>query len=202
MPDGVLSAPVLLTGAVVTASALVVALRRLEYEQIPRAAVLSAAFFVSSLITVPVGPSSVHLVLNGLMGLVLGWAAVPAILVALVLQAAFFGFGGLLVLGVNTMNIALPALLCSALFGAFLGRYRANGFVIGALAGMLGITLTGLMVALSLGLSDPAYSVAAKVILATYAPLLLVEAVVTGAIVGFLWRVAPELLFAMDKPDE
>lgn len=192
----------LLTGAVVTASALVVALRRLEYEQIPRAAVLSAAFFVSSLITVPVGPSSVHLVLNGLMGLVLGWAAVPAILVALVLQAAFFGFGGLLVLGVNTMNIALPALLCSALFGAFLGRYRANGFVIGALAGMLGITLTGLMVALSLGLSDPAYSVAAKVILATYAPLLLVEAVVTGAIVGFLWRVAPELLFAMDKPDE
>jgi cobalt/nickel transport system permease protein len=193
---------VLLTGAAVTAGALVVALRRLEYEQIPRAAVLSAAFFVSSLITVPVGPSSVHLVLNGLMGLVLGWAAVPAILVALVLQAAFFGFGGLLVLGVNTMNIALPALLCSALFGAFLRRYRANGFVIGALAGILGITLTGLMVALSLGLSDPAYSVAAKVILATYAPLLLVEAVVTGAIVGFLWRVAPELLFVREKPDE
>ena len=192
----------LLTGAVVTAGSLVVALRRLEYEQIPRAAVLSAAFFVSSLITVPVGPSSVHLVLNGLMGLVLGWAAVPAILVALVLQAAFFGFGGLLVLGVNTMNIALPALLCSALFGTFLRRYRANGFVIGALAGILGITLTGLMVALSLGLSDPAYSVAAKVILATYAPLLLVEAVVTGAIVGFLWRVAPELLFVREKPHD
>ena len=67
---------------------------------------------------------------------------------------------------------------------------------------MLGITLTGLMVALSLGLSDAAYSVAAKVILATYAPLLLVEAIVTGAIVGFLWRVAPELLFVRDKPDE
>ncbi len=192
----------LLTGAVVTAGALVVALRRLEYEQIPRAAVLSAAFFVSSLITIPVGPSSVHLVLNGLMGLVLGWAAVPAILVALVLQAAFFGFGGLLVLGVNTMNIALPALLCSALLGALLRRPGTNGFAIGALAGLLGVSLTGVMVALSLGLSDPAYSVAAKVILATYAPLLLVEAVVTGAIVGFLWRVAPELLFVRGKADD
>lgn len=163
---------------------------------------LSAAFFVSSLITVPVGPSSVHLVLNGLMGLVLGWAAVPAILVALVLQAAFFGFGGLLVLGVNTMNIALPALLCSVLLGSFLRRRRTNGFAIGALAGIVGVSLTGLMVALSLGLSDPAYAVAAKVILATYAPLLLVEAVVTGAIVGFLWRVAPELLLAREKSDD
>jgi cobalt/nickel transport system permease protein len=186
----------------VTATALVVALHRLEYEQIPRAAVLSAAFFVSSLITVPVGPSSVHLVLNGLMGLVLGWAAVPAILVALVLQAAFFGFGGLLVLGVNTMNIALPALLCSALLGPFLRRGGTTGFAIGAAAGILGVSLTGLMVVLSLALSDPAYTMAAKVILATYVPLLLVEAAVTGAIVGFLWRVAPELLFTREYPDD
>ena len=93
IPDGVLSAPVLITGAVVTVGALAVALRRLDYERIPQAAVLSAAFFVASLVSVPVGPSSVHLLLNGLMGLVLGWAAVPAILVALVLQAVFFGFG-------------------------------------------------------------------------------------------------------------
>ena len=35
-----------------------------------------------------------HLVLNGLMGLLLGWLAVPAILVALFLQALLFQFGG------------------------------------------------------------------------------------------------------------
>lgn len=175
------------------------ALRRLEYEQIPRAAVLSAAFFVASLVTVPVGPSSVHLILNGLMGLVLGWAAVPAILVALVLQTIFFGFGGLLVLGVNTMNIALPALICSLLLGALLRRRKMNGFAVGALAGILGVGLTGVMVALSLALSNAAYTVAAKVILATYVPLLAVEAVVTGVIVAFLWRVAPEMLPATEK---
>ena len=104
-------------GAAVTAGMLAVALRNLDYERIPQAAVMAAAFFVASLVQVPLGPASMHLLLNGLMGLVLGWAAVPALLVGLVLQAVFFGYGGLVVLGVNTMNLALPALACAALFG-------------------------------------------------------------------------------------
>jgi cobalt/nickel transport system permease protein len=185
---------VLIAGAAFGALALAVALRRLDYERIPQAAVLSAAFFVSSLVTVPVGPSSVHLLLNGLMGLLLGWAAVPAILVALILQAVFFGFGGILVLGVNTLNLALPALLCAALLGGWLRRAPGRGFLIGALAGLLGVALTGVMVALSLALSDARYETAAWVVLATYLPLLVGEALVTGAVVAFLTRVAPELV--------
>jgi cobalt/nickel transport system permease protein len=43
--------------------------------------VLSATFFVASLIHVPVGPSSVHLIMSGLAGLVLGWTAFPALFV-------------------------------------------------------------------------------------------------------------------------
>lgn len=46
-------------------------------ESIPKVGVLSSAFFVATLIHVPVGPSSIHLVLNGLMGVMLGWAAFP-----------------------------------------------------------------------------------------------------------------------------
>jgi cobalt/nickel transport system permease protein len=185
---------VLIAGAAFGVLALAVALRRLDYERIPQAAVLSAAFFVSSLVTVPVGPSGVHLLLNGLMGLLLGWAAVPAILVALILQAVFFGFGGILVLGVNTLNLALPALLCAALLGGWLRRAPARGFLVGALAGVLGVALTGVMVALSLALSDVRYETAAWVVLATYLPLLVAEALVTGAVVAFLTRVAPELV--------
>jgi cobalt/nickel transport system permease protein len=195
IPDGVLAAPVLIGGALVSAGLLAVALRRLDYERIPQTAMLSAAIFVSSLISVPVGPSSVHLLLCGLMGVVLGWAAVPAILVALVLQAAFFGYGGLLVLGVNTLNMALPALVCAVLFGPRLASgvvYRP--FRLGALAGGLGVVLTGLMVSLSLALSQEAFLPAAKVILLTYLPLALVESAVTGAVIAFVWRVAPELL--------
>jgi cobalt/nickel transport system permease protein len=197
IPDGVLSAPVLIGGALAGAALVALSLRRLDYDRIPQAAVLSAAFFVSSLITIPLGPSSVHLLLNGLMGLVLGWASVPAILVALLLQAAFFGYGGLLVLGVNTLNMALPALVCAALFAPGLSRGDCRRpFRLGALAGGLGVVLSGLMVSLAIALSRETFLPAAQVILLTYLPLALVESAVTGAVVAFVWRVAPELLQA------
>ena len=195
IPDGVLAAPVLIGGALASGALLALSLRRLDYERIPQAAVLSAAFFVSSLITVPVGPSSVHLLLNGLMGLVLGWAAVPAILVALVLQAAFFGYGGLLVLGVNSLNMMLPALVSAALFGRQLtGGACRRPFLLGALAGGVGVILTGLMVSLSIAFSQEAYLPAARLILMIYLPLAIAESAVTGTVIAFVWRVAPELL--------
>ncbi|PQJ97322.1 cobalt transporter CbiM [Chromatium okenii] len=195
IPDGVLSAPVLIGGAVFSIGLLTTALRRLDDERLPAAAVLSAAFFVSSLITIPIGPTSVHLLLNGLMGLLLGWTAIPALFVALLLQAAFFGYGGILVLGVNTLNMALPALICALLFTPLLRRIApARFFWIGAAAGLCGVLLTGGLVALSLGLSGDAFRTAAGVLLASYLPLALVEALITGTVLTFLQRVAPELL--------
>ncbi|MCU7850948.1 MAG: cobalt transporter CbiM [Candidatus Thiodiazotropha sp. (ex Monitilora ramsayi)] len=200
IPDGVLTAPVMIGGALATVAALSVALRRLDSERIPQVAVLSAAFFVSSLVSIPVGPGSVHLLLNGLMGAILGWAAVPAILVALVLQAIFFGYGGLVVLGVNCINMVLPALICAALFARRLRDVESqNGFILGFLAGGLGVLLTGFMVASSIAISNPDYLPAAKVMLFTYLPLMIVEAVVTGAAIGFARRVAPELLFLPER---
>ena len=81
--EGVLSAPVLLTGAALTAGGVAVGLKKMDSEKVPLVGVLSSAFFGASLIHVPVGPSAVHLVLNGLLGLLLGWSAFPAILVGL-----------------------------------------------------------------------------------------------------------------------
>lgn len=203
IPDGVLTAPILIGGAVVTACAVTVALRRLHPDQVPHAAVMAAAFFVASLISVPVGVSSVHLILNGLMGLVLGWAVVPAILVALVLQTVFFSFGGILVLGVNAMNVALPALLCAVVLrGPLRHADRRRSFVIGALAGAGAVALTGLMVCMSLALSANAFVPAAKVLFATFLPLILVEAAVTGATVSFIQKVSPGLLFPQEEPGE
>ena len=107
--DGAVSSSVLVGGAVLSIGGLVMGLRQVTPENLPRVGVLSAVFFVASLIHVPLGFSSIHLVLNGLSGIILGWAAFPALFVALVLQAVFFGFGGVSVLGVNTFNIAAPA---------------------------------------------------------------------------------------------
>ena len=201
IPDGVLGAPVLVTGAAVSAGLLAVGLRRLDYEALPQAAVLSAAFFVSSLISVPLGPSSVHLLLNGLMGVLLGWTAVPALFVALVLQAAFFGYGGVLVLGVNTMNMALPALVCAVALRPLLARAGRRGILfVGAAAGALGVLLTAALVAMGLGLSGEPFLPAAKAVLLLYVPLALLEALVTATVLSFLRRVAPEVLLRGEVP--
>jgi cobalt/nickel transport system permease protein len=195
IPDGVLSAPVLVTGGLATTGLLAFALRRLDTAQIPTAAVLAAAFFVASLISVPIGPGSVHLLLNGLMGLLLGWTALPALAVALLLQAAFFGFGGLVALGVNILNMGLPALACALLLRPALRRTRGpRVFWIGAAAGGLGVLFTALMIALVLAASGQALVPAARVLVLVYLPLTLVESLITGTVVGFLERVEPEVL--------
>ena len=196
IPDGLLSAPVLVGGGLLAAAGVALGLRRLDERMIPRTALLAAAFFAGSLVAVPVGPSSVHLLLAGLMGVMLGTAAFLAVLVALLLQALLFGFGGLTTLGVNTVNIALPGVLCGLLLGPLI-RATARPSVrlaAGALAGGLAVLGTGGLVALSLWLSSSDYVPAARVVIATYLPLALVEAFVTAAIIAFLARVQPGAL--------
>ena len=196
IPDGVLSTPVLVGGAVTAGAATVYALRSMEFEAVPKVAMLTAMFFVASLVNVPVGPSSAHLILAGLMGVVLGWATVPAVLVGLILQAVLFGFGGLTTLGVNTMNIALPAVLWSILLGPVLRR-AATPARMAAVAGIisaLSVITTGLLVTAALVLTDADYLASARLILVTYLPLAAVEGLVVAAAVGFLTRVKPEAL--------
>ena len=120
--EGVLSAPVLLSGAALTFAGTAIGLRSLDYDRMAQVGILASAFFMASLIHVPIGPSSVHLLLNGVVGLLLGWAAFPAVLVGLALQAMFFQFSGITVLGVNTLNVALPAVLCFYIFNNLVYR--------------------------------------------------------------------------------
>jgi cobalt/nickel transport system permease protein len=196
IPDGVLSAPVVVGDAVIAGTAVVYALRKMDYEAIPRVAVMTALFFVASLVSVPVGPSSAHLILAGLMGLVLGWATVPAVLIGLVLQAVLFGFGGLTTLGVNTVNIALPAVLWSILLRPPLrkGSSAARVALVAGAVSALSVASTGVLVAVSLILTDSAYVTSAQLILVTYLPLMAVEALVVAAAAGFLVRVKPDIL--------
>jgi cobalt/nickel transport system permease protein len=130
------------------------------------------------------------------MGLVLGWAAIPAIVVSLFLQMIFFGFGGLTAFGVNVFNIAVPALLVALVLRPWLmraGDPRRAG-LLGAVAGVSGVLLTGVLVSASLALSSPAYLDAAKIVIVTYLPLAAGEAAITAATVAFLWRVAPDMV--------
>lgn len=198
--DGALSNAVVIGGAVAAAGGIALGLRALPLERIPAAGVLSAAFFVASLIHVPIGPSSVHLMLNGLAGLILGWAAFPALFVGLLLQAIFFGFGGLTVLGVNAVNIALPAVLVGMLFRPLLMRGSPiMAAVWGGLGGALAIALTTLMVAVSLMLSGDEFLAAAHLVFVAHLPIMVLEGLLTGFAVLLAHKVKPDLFHSMKE---
>ena len=83
--EGVLSGQVLAVGAVLAAAGTGIGLKKISHDRIVHVAILASAFFVASLIHVNIGPASAHLILNGIVGLLLGIAAFPAILTALLL---------------------------------------------------------------------------------------------------------------------
>ena len=195
IPDGVLSMPVLVGGAVVAVGAVALGLKRISDRDIPRVAILASGCFALSLFAVPIGPSSVPLLLGGLMGIVLGPAIFPAVCVALLLQAVMFGFGGLTTLGVNIVNIALPGAVIGALVQPLIARATpAGAAVIAGLASAACVACTGLLVAAALSLSSTDYILSARVMMATYLPLMVVEGLVGGFCISFVKRVKPELL--------
>jgi cobalt/nickel transport system permease protein len=188
---------VLAAGAVAAAAGTFIGLRRLDEEQIPKAAVLGSAFFVASAIQVPLLGSSVHLILSGLMGLVLGWAIFPVVLVALVLQLVFFSIGGPTVLGLNTVIMALPGVICYYLFGkAVRSRSQATIYAAGFAAGAMGVVLGAVLSSTALLFTDRTFTMLASGFLAFHAPVALIEGLVTGSVVVLLRQVRPEVLRA------
>lgn len=196
IPDGVLSAPVLIGGAVLAAGGIVWALRSLDDAAIPKAGIMAAVFFAGSLLAVPIGPSTVHLIFAGLMGILLGPVTFATVLIALLLQASMFGFGGVTTLGINTFNIAVPAVLAGLIARPILARTASTTMrsVVAACAGGGAIAGTALLVSLSFALSGSEYTPIASVMAVTYIPLGIVEAAITAATIGFLSRVQPSAL--------
>ncbi len=193
--EGVLSAPVLIAGAALAAAGVAVGLKKMDSDKIPLVAVLSSAFFVASLIHVPIGPSSVHLILNGINGLLLGWVCVPAIFVGLALQAILFQFGGITVLGVNTVTMALPGVMCYYLFSRLVNRERGLISLAAAFTcGFLSVFFSGILVALSLLFTEQSFMSVAKLIVVAHLPIMIIEGIITLFCVAFLHRVKPELL--------
>lgn len=208
IPDGILPAAVSVAGFATAGALTWVALRKIDQQdepqaEIPKAALLTATFFVASWIHIPVPPTSVHLVLNGLLGVVLGWYAVPALLIGLFFQAVMFQHGGLTTLGVNTTIMALPALVAFGLF-QLRHRLRLNGRtwlgVFAFVGGAAGLGLAALLAFALLIFTIPgtmdvvAEQTAIYGLTLAHLPLMVVEGVFATLVVLFLDRVKPDLL--------
>ncbi|MCC5958623.1 MAG: cobalt transporter CbiM [Rhodobacteraceae bacterium] len=202
LPDGIVPVEFALAGYAASGVLTAFALSRVNRQPdpraaIPRAAMLTTVFFAASLVAIPVPPVSVHLMLSGLMGVMLGWFAMPAIMVGLFLQAVLFGHGGVTTLGLNGLILGLPALLAYGFWCAAGRRWpdtaalvAGSGAVALALAIFTAIVLSGLPVALDAGTE----TVAIKAFLLAHLPLVLAEGVVVVALLRVLRRVEPGLV--------
>jgi len=198
--DGVLSAPIWVSSYVISGAIVAVITRKLRSEDIPKTAIMTSAFFVASLIHVPIGPTSVHLILNGLIGVILGPLAFVSIFLGLILQAVLFQHGGITTVGVNSIMMGVPALLAYKIFDLReMFNFKSKVFIFGALAGGCGIFLGAIILALFLVLTGTEFIGVAKVSIFAHMPVIIIEAMLTGFITSFIMKVKPELLKRREK---
>lgn len=209
IPDGFLPPRVCLTGYALTGLVTWYSLRRIHNdsnptESIPKASLLTAAFFVTSLISIPIPPTSVHLILNGLIGILLGYYAFPAILIGLFFQAVMFQHGGLTTLGINAVMMGIPALLAYHIFQwANGGRQDKSSkwqSVFAFISGGGALAFSALIFTfLSLTFIPTDFDVKteqtiAYIALTGYGIQAIIEGVFTAMFIAFMQRVKPELL--------
>ena len=207
VPDGFLPEQVWLGGYAISGAAMWLSLRqidRLDNPQafVPKASLFTAAFFVASWIHIPVPPVSVHLTLNGLLGVLLGPFAFPAIGIGLFFQAVLFQHGGLSVLGLNAAILGLPAILAAQVYRCrlLLPPQRWVTALLAAIAGASGVAISALLFGLVMGnavaphLDLQVERAAVLGVTLAHMPLALIEGAMTAAVVLFLRQVHPQLL--------
>lgn len=219
IPDGYLSPATCATLYVAAAPFWYVALQRvkrlLSTRLVPLLAVFSAFSFVIMMFNLPLpGGTTGHAVGMGIATIVLGpWGSMLAVSVALLIQALFFGDGGVTAFGANCFNMAiLGSLVAYWLYRAIAGRSAISDprrVVAAAIAGYVAINVAALAAAVEFGIQPLLFTDASGAPLYAPYPLSvaipamalghltiagLAELVVTGGVVAYLQRADPSLL--------
>ena len=194
LSEGVLHSSTLLIGAVGAVIGLAIGLKKMTGDKLALTALFSAAFFVASTIHIPVGIGSVHLILNGIAGLFLGWRVFPAFLIALTLQALMFSFGGLAVLGVNLCIMALPAVVVRLSVFPWLKANvcRQRLIVSGILSGVIGVGGAALLASCVLAFDGSnQYHDLISLLLVSHLPLFVVDSLISVGVLLTLAKMLP-----------
>lgn len=195
--DGILTSEVVVLTSFISVGILVYSIKGLKNEEIALLSAMSALFFISSFIHIPIGPTQIHLVLLGVIGILLGRRVFVAILIALLLQATLLGYGGLSSLGANLFIMAFPSYLIYLLikFGALnfmneKSRYFSIGF--------LTVFLSTIFLALLLSLSKDEYLYASYTILLANIPAMFIEGLITLFLLNYIKKAMPKLLMEVN----
>jgi cobalt/nickel transport system permease protein len=189
--------------------------KRVTNRQVPTLAMLSAMCFLIMMFNIPIPDgTTAHAIGGVLVAVLLGpWAGLIAVSVALAFQALLFGDGGVLVYGVNVVNMAIVLPFVGyGVYRLIAGRASLTAgrrVVAAAIGGYLGINAAALACAVELGIQPnlfhnshgaPLYSpyhlsqTIPAMMLAHLAVAGVVEAVLTAGVVGYLQRANLPLL--------
>ena len=190
---------------------------RLKQRHIPLLAILAAFSFLIMMFNIPLpGGTTGHAVGGVLIAILVGpRPALIAVTLTLVIQALFFGDGGILALGANAFNLGvIMPVIGYLVFRAIAGAAQPSSrrfTAAAAIGAYVGLNAAALAVALELGVQPilhhlpdgtPLYCpfTTAVTIPAMLIPHLTVggaaEAVITGGVIAFLGRYHGELFNA------
>lgn len=187
LADGILSAPVIVATYGLTITGMAVAAKGMKEEDIPKVSLMAGTFFAASLIAIPVPPTSIHPLLCGLMGILLGKKAPLAFFPALLLQALLFRHGGITSLGANTLMLSIPALVSYWLFHHFtLTNPLIRGGIIGAFSVVMTVTVLITLLMLTDGRFAQGQFSMVKIIILGHVPLMIIEGMLTAFAVQFI----------------
>ena len=221
IPDGYLAPAVAIALAVPTVPVWGLATQRvkkvLDNRTVPLLAIFSALSFTIMMFNIPVpGGTTAHGVGGTLIAVVLGpWAAVIAVSTALILQALFFGDGGVLAIFANCLNMAiiLPFVGYATyrLIAAGAPTLSTRRAVAAGIGAYVGISVAALAVGIELGIEPLLFSSGGHALYSPYGlreaiPAMLaahmlgasiVEGLITGLGVAYLQRRHPEYLTSL-----
>ena len=174
--------------------------------KIPLMGVLGAFIFAAQMInfTIPATGSSGHLGGGMILSILLGpYAAFLVMASVLVVQALFFGDGGLLALGCNIFNLGFwPCFIVYPLiYKKIVGDDPGKGKIMtgSLIAAIIGLQLGAFSVVLETvfsGISELPFNTFVVLMQPIHLAIGIVEGIVTAAVVMFVWNAKPEILDA------
>ncbi len=162
IPDGYLSPSTSIVLGIISAPFLIKAYKKLTKKSsgkiIPTIALFSSLSFVIMMFNVPLpGGTTGHATGATIASIILGpWLAMFSMVIALIIQALFFGDGGILTLGTNIFNMGIVTPLTGYYMYHFLkklsGGNRRKEIFFSSLAGYIAINAAALLAGIELGI--------------------------------------------------
>ena len=174
--------------------------KHLDGSKIVLMAVLAALIFGLQMLNFPIAAgTSGHFSGGAFAGILLGaWPACIVMSAVLVVQALFFGDGGITTLGANIVNMGIVAPLLGALVFELFQRIKdaySLKIIGGFVAAFFAVIASAAMVALELWTSNHAQFFAALGAMVFWHAIIGVgEGVITAGLVAYIARVRPQML--------